>query len=188
MGNLLDITVFFTLLLALTLLIERILEVTKVIYDFIDGRFNFYKYWTTRTQAFKHQLIQRVEAFRHTDSAILHAIVKRFDELILNNQGTYGGSVIVISADAVRTGAVRLMFKIFGVLLGILIAYCLHIDFVDLYNETPLDAASWQHQVHLLLSGIGLGLGSGPMHKIITTLERKQKDRAEAKKQQRSGT
>ena len=56
MEALLDVTVLFTLVLALAFVIERFLEVLKAIYDMLDSRLNWYKFWDKRTEGLKAYL------------------------------------------------------------------------------------------------------------------------------------
>jgi hypothetical protein len=91
----------------------------------------------------------------------------------------------VLSADVVRAAAVRTASKVIGVVLGIAFAFWQDVDLVALYHGLARDGTAkvcgLEHVLHVTLSGVALGLGAGPVHKLITAIERANKKRSEKK-------
>lgn len=180
-----EITVFFALVLALALLIERLLEVLKSLYDWVDSYYDLYHSWTRRAQKIAQKLQSRLRALEYLPPAMLRPLINRVYELLLNNQENgYFGSALVISGDLVRAGAVRLVCKLVGMGVGILIAYAFQIDLVQLWQPPawgPLAKIATEvmqiSNLRIIASGAVIGLGAGPVHKLITTLERQQAER-----------
>jgi Ca2+/Na+ antiporter len=164
------ISVLFLVVLALALLIERALEVLKAAYDIIDSKFDLYRFWTRRTRTTQQYIKNRLHVFEYVDIKSSAAIFNRFNELMLGPGNGYTGTVPMLCGDLVRAVWVRLACKIVGVALGIAGAFALRLDIVEA-------ARSAQHQptvIGMLLTGIAMGLGSGPVHKFIRLLEKKR--------------
>lgn len=180
-----DATVFFALVLAFALLIERLLEVTKSLYDWVDSRFNWYPVWSRRAESIAAELRRHMRMFEYVPPQMTRSAVNRVWELLLNKaEGGYAGNALVISGDLVRQAYVRLGCKILGMAVGVLLAFAFQIDLLAMWP-----ARSWPHlrwatsvlwenggNLRLVMSGLAIGLGAGPVHKLITTLERKQRE------------
>jgi hypothetical protein len=179
---LLDVTVLFALALAMALLIERLLEILKALYDLLDSKRDWYKFWTGRARRFAENLENRLRIFEYVEPKKAAEVLRRFNDLILNEQGGYAGEVPVLSGNLVRTLHVKVATKIVGIGLGIGVAFWSGIDLVSIWNEAAkggaweLKIASW---LRFILTGIAIGLGASPLHKIITTIERRREKRRE---------
>ncbi len=179
--SLLDVTVLFALALALALLIERFMEVLKAIYDLIDSRSNLHTFWTKRAKSLAAGLEKRLRIFQYVDPKKAASALQRFSDLILNEQGGYAGNVPLLAGDLVRTLYVKVASKIIGVSLGIVLAFWSGINLVAIWNDAAagsawvLNLAPW---LSFILTGIAIGLGASPLHKIITTIERRREKRS----------
>jgi hypothetical protein len=171
-----DVTIMFALVLALALLVERFLEVVKSGYDVLDSRMEWYHFWTDRAKAIQDRLERRLRVFEYVSPDAVQPVLNRVYELLLNNQGGYAGTALILSGDLVRAAGVRVGCKVLGMAVGVGLALWLNIDFVQLWqppNGRPLEL--WASPlVCTIASGIAIGLGSGPVHKIITTIERQR--------------
>jgi hypothetical protein len=164
------ISVLFLVVLAFALLIERALEVLKAGYDIIDSKFDICHYWTRQTRKTQKYIQDRLHVFEYVDVKSSAAIFNRFNDLLLGPGNGYTGTVPMLCGDLVRAVWVRLGCKIVGVALGIAAALALRLDIVEA-------ARSAQHQptvVGMLLTGIAMGLGSGPVHKLIRSIEKRR--------------
>jgi hypothetical protein len=169
------VTMLFALALALALLIERLLEVLKAGYDLIDSRYNFYKFWTRRANKIRDYAEKKLRVFDHVAPEKAAPVLDRFSEMLLNGQRGHSGAVPVLAGDLVRALWVRIFSKVIGMILGIAAAAAIKIDLVALWQlKDPGPAEPFSHY---LLTGIAIGLGSGPVHKLITTIEKRRKKR-----------
>ena len=177
-----QITVFFALALALALLVERLLEVLKSLYDVFDARLNLAAFWTRRARATAERLERRLRVFEYVSPDAVRPALNKVYELLLNNQGGYSGTALVLSGDLVRAAGVRLACKVVGMVVGVGVAVWLDIDFVRLWTPpAPIPHAPWEWAKGLptlVASGVAIGLGAGPVHKIITAIERRQAARS----------
>jgi len=175
-----EITVFLALALALALLVERLLEVLKSLYDVFDARLNLATYWSRRAADIADRLERRLRVFEYVSPDAVRPALNKVYELLLNTQGGYSGTALVLSGDLVRVAGVRLGCKIVGMAVGVALAFWLKVDFVALWKPPAgLPHAPWQWIVDhpsstLIASGVAIGLGAGPVHKIITAIERQQ--------------
>jgi hypothetical protein len=171
-----DVAVLCALALSLALLIERFFEVVKAALDLLDSRYDLHRLWTRRAERLRHLLERRLRAFRYLTPEQLQVGLTRMYDVLLHTPGSAQGGVPTISGDLVRAGVFRLIAKVGGMLIGIVLAWQLHIDLFVLWPSAtgagvPLPPVM-SETVRLVLTGAAIGLGAGPLHKIITTLER----------------
>jgi len=184
MNSLTSVTVLWLLALALSLLVERFIEIIKSIYDYVDGRRDWYKVWTRRALKLREELESKLHIFEYVGAKEAARVFNRVHDLLLNEKSDYSGTIPVISGDLVRVMAVKTSAKVLGIALGIAFAFAMQIDLVTLAINAAGEYAKWLKMIHseslrIILSGVVIGLGASPMHKIITTLERKRQKRQE---------
>ncbi len=187
MDSLLAVTARFAFVLALALLLERAMEALKSGYDLLDSRLDLNNFWTTRAYRMRGRLEKKLRRSEHARPKYAAGIFRRFSEMLLNAQGGYSGSVPVLSGDLVRAGAVKVGLKIVSIAIGITLAFAYGIDLVALWNSghAATDELSSFAKIlnsqgmHYILSGTAIGLGSGPVHKVITTIEKKRRRQRE---------
>ena len=183
MDILLNQTVVFVFILALALLIERLLEVLKSIYDFIDCRMGFDVYWTKKAVRLQQKLEDNIQALERVSPDRIKTLVKQYADKLV---GSGDNGVITISGDLLRATTVRFVAKLIAITLGILMALCFGLDLVKIWQDAatiklPTAGLTLEPVSRQIVTGIALGLGSAPLHKIITTIERQQKQKAAKK-------
>lgn len=167
------VTVLFASMLAFALLVERALEVLKAAYDLIDSKLDFHRFWTARTYRTQQYIEERLRVFEYVDGKGAAAVFNRFNELLLGPNNGYHGTVPMLCGDLVRGVWVRLFCKIIGVSFGIVIALTLKFDLLaaarpgDVSTITPTTLG-------MLATGVAIGLGAGPVHKLIRVAEKKR--------------
>lgn len=187
MEALLKVTVLFTLVLALSLVIERFIEILKAVYDLLDSRLNWHTFWTRQTIRLRDRLEKRMRIFEYVDPKMAASALYRFRDMILNEQGGYAGAVPILSGDLVRAFYIKVVFKCVAIGLGIGLALWLKIDLMGIWQNASTEPGKLRifiesPTIRFILSGMAVGLGSTPVHKIITMIERRQK-----KQQQKGG-
>ncbi len=175
-----EVTVLFTLTLALSLVIERILEILKAGYDLADSRLDWYHAWTRRAEKLRDFVERRLRLSQYVSVERLKPILDQFSDRLLNGQGTYPGTLPVISGDLVRAAWVRIGAKLLAVVLGIGLAYLCQVDLLSIWQHPEAKELIYQPR-QAWLSGVAIGLGSGVVHKLITTLERKRDEHVAGK-------
>ena len=171
------VTVTFALVLALALLVERFLEVLKSLYDWIDSHWDFYHVWTRVAHWTRDRLERRLQLLEYLPPEAAQSVVNRVNELLLNTQGGYDGSALMLSGDLVRAAGVRLGCKVVGIAAGIMLATSFGIDIVTLWptpDQLPIPVLWGSDALRRVVTGIVIGLGASPVHKIITTIERRR--------------
>jgi hypothetical protein len=180
------VTVLFVLVLALAFVIERVLEIAKATYDMIDSRFDLHHFWTRRTRRTQQYIERRLRVFEYVEPKMASAFLQRFDDMILDERSGYDGTIPMLAGDLVRAAWVRSALKVLGMALGITLAFALELDLLtiaDAINEvgTASGTVGEPTTPGMLFTGLAMGLGAGPVHKLITSLEHRQERRAAAK-------
>jgi hypothetical protein len=185
-------TMLFTLVFAFSLVIERFLEVLKSAYDMVDSRYDLYKWWTGRAERIRDFLERRLRIFEYVSPDLATAFITKFSEmLVVPPTGENAGAVPVISGDLVRAVYVRVACKLIAIAIGVPLAFALRLDIFTLLRQvTVADCVGIKAlesvcnipigpTLATLATGITIGLGSGPVHKIITTIEKKRDEQAQ---------
>lgn len=176
-------TVFFALVLALALLIERLLEVLKAGYDLADSRLDWYHFWTRRAERLREKLERKLKTLRFVKPEQVAALLARFDDRFADGP-PQAGRVPVIAGDLVRAVGVKIAVKVVGVAVGIGLAFWLELNLVTYWTAAgaptvPAAPASGAEWLQLTFTGVAIGLGSGPVHKLIRLIESRQRRKAE---------
>lgn len=177
------VTMILALTLASALLIERLLEIVKAGVDLLDSRYDWHRFWTRRAERTQRFIERRLRVFMYVDPGQAAAFLGRFNEMLLGPADGYTGTVPMLSGDLVRAVWVRIGAKLVGIAAGIGLAFWFDIDLFYLSRgcppQPPLagDAGCAHTAWQFILSGMAIGLGSGPVHKLIRRLERKREQR-----------
>ncbi|MDH5181532.1 MAG: hypothetical protein OEZ39_15170 [Gammaproteobacteria bacterium] len=166
-------TVFFTLVLALSLLTERLIEMVKVLFDYLDLKLGWDKHWSHRAEKLHTKLKNILGYMMKTKPALQEKVLARYKDKVVDENS----AVLVISGDKIRVVFTQLAAKFIGIAFGIYLAYQFRID---LFNYVQVgkslhvveEILSDKTHLRIILSGVIIGLGSGPVHKVITTIER----------------
>ena len=183
MDVILNVTLLLALALALSLLIERALEVLKTGYDLIDSRCDLYKFWTKRTYKIRNSLENRLRVFEYVSAEKTAIVLDKFRSKLLNKTNSYSGEVPILSGDLVRAVYIKSISKIFAIGLGIAAAFAMKVDLVIIWQRTAdIDTFKILESINTpairkLISGVIIGLGSSPVHKLISSLEKKREEK-----------
>jgi hypothetical protein len=168
--------VLLTLAMFLAIGVERMLELARAIGDHFEARHGVWAAgkWTAKADRLRARIEVRLNNARSGDSAawqLVLSVVCRY----LGPPSQSSGGLMAISVEQVRCMSIRLRYKIVGILIGIELAAAFQIDIFELVNQElarePGQAITLPRGLGIVISGIAIGLGSGPVHKIITALE-----------------
>lgn len=178
MDVILEVTVLFTLSLALSFLIERIIEILKAYYYLLDSRRDWYKFWTKKTYKIRNALENKLRVIEFVGKKSTTNVLRKFEEKMLNVEESYSGTVPVLSGDLVRAVYIRTATKFISIIVGIGLAFWMKIDLIDIFQNAMSDTSYWivnikSDELRIGLSGVVIGLGTSSLHKVISTVEKK---------------
>ena len=162
-----------------SLIIERLLEVIKAGYDYLESKNNWVEYWNKR--AIKLQRRLNNKTLNPKDNGLYYSTVLG----LVGSTSRVGQVTPEISGSKVKGLSLKFIFKFLGVSVGILVAFMMQINIFDLIENLVNDSESdngfivlskinWPW-LELVVSGIVIGLGSTPIHKIITALDKRSR-------------
>lgn len=167
-----------TMALFYALLVERCTEVLMACLEYCEVRKDWQRFWRKRAQRLAQQLSQPGQGFWQQE--LQQAMVRYLTQ--------EANGVAVVSVAKVRLVMLQVVSKCVAVGLGIVLAFAFELNLavaLDQLNASSGEQAgryfsaqlpSW---LALLLSGIVMGLGAGPLHKVISALERARADNKE---------
>jgi len=163
------------LAMVLSIGIERLMELMRAVEDHLEARRGDTNKWQAKAERIRDRIEVRLEmakgAAPSTFQRVLSVVCLYMSPA---PQGTTG--LIAISADQVRTMSIRLRYKVISIVLGITLAWAFGLDLFVLVNQSIHEKDQYgiklPSELGTLLSGIAMGFGSGPVHKLIVALER----------------
>lgn len=184
MEVILKVTVLFTLVLALAFLIERLMEILKAIFDLLDSRFDWFKFWTRRTSNIAKKLEQKLKIFEYVQIQPVAKVLNRFQNMLLKKSTQNDHTFPVLSGDLVRSVMITVISKFLGMAMGIGLAFWMELDLILIWQGNAGNKAVWEIMIEnqalrFILTGMIMGLGSGPVHHFIRLIEKKHKFREE---------
>ena len=181
------------LAILLAMLIERMLEILRGTTDYFEAKSvakasvkpGYVDKWTAKAVTIRDTIELRLDAAKSGDPQDFNVVMRLLTWYIKKNESLQGGA-FVISADKIRALTIKVRYKVLGVILGLVFAFVLRIDLLELARlsqelasnpgASTLYQPSWYG---MALAGISMGFGAGPLHKIITALEKARKGRVE---------
>jgi hypothetical protein len=173
--------------LLISLVVERLLEIINGLYRLIEIKTNGYRYWNSKAERLQRRLqqIRQGDGDEESDSARTRAVRSRIIGSFLNRlrveESPYS-EVDSISAEKIRKYSVKFAAKFIGIIIGVAIALLADIDIFKLIDQmlnpdATLEYGQLAEFLHKVATGIAMGLGSGPLHKIILAMEKAKKNR-----------
>jgi len=172
-----------------SLLIERLLELVKALYDFLEVQLGFQDYWNRSAARLSRVLDEQLQGNR-VQAEVSKAVS---DYLRTDFPGLEG--VRALSADGLRSLTVKAVSKVLAIMLGLMLVLGMDINLlalIDVLNAQayPDDANVENYRAYFstrdipawlgeIITGVAIGLGSSPVHKIISSLEKSRKQRTD---------
>lgn len=167
--------ILMALALVLAIGIERLLELLRAVEEYREARNHNAEPWLARAERLRDRLAVRLEIAKGADPSLFQralTLVGRY----LSPAPAGSGALFVISCDQLRTLTIKLACRLYGIALGIAFAAGFQLDLFELVNASihqqdglRITLPGW---LGVALSGVAMGLGAGPVHKLITALER----------------
>ncbi len=176
--------IMLTAAIFFALIIERLLEIAKSIYDFIEAKKDFSSFWNQRAISIRERLQNRLEKAK--ENKLQKTVFEYLASRYVNAEHPGYEGTPVISANQLRSFTIKSVSKTIGAILGITVAFYLGINVFTLiaqWTNSPEAISLGLFQVDLpnwlecTITGVIMGLGSGPMHKFISALERARRGR-----------
>ena len=187
MEGLTHTTVLFTLVLALSFVVERLLELLKTVYDVLDSRLDWHRFWTQRAIRLRDRLVNELRILEYASPRQIATVLARFSAAMLGEQSESNATVPVIAGDLARVMGIKVGARLLAIAVGVGLAVIFSIDLVDvvakLVDPKVNIAGELPRGLRIFITGAFLGLGSGPVHKFIVLIERR---RAESDKKEES--
>ena len=166
----------------LALVIERLIEILKGVYDVLEAKYGGAKFWNRRAATLQRRLHYILQSFG-TDRPPSNAERLRLRAALWQlrpNDPAYG-TAPAISAAKLRTVWVKNVSKVLSIVLGVTVALVANLNIFDLVDASlgtgDTTNAILSGSIGVLLTGVAMGLGSGPLHKVIAALERAKRRR-----------
>lgn len=172
------------LAMILALIIERLVEIVKSVLYHLEAKADASKRWTERAERVRNRLEVRLDQCKAGDQQgfdLIMALASRY----LSESAPSQGGLIAVSADKLRTMTLKVWLKSLSVVMGISAAFLFNIDIlvlVDLAMQEPAGQEVYAPGFFgTLLAGFSMGLGAGPIHKMISALEEARELRRKAR-------
>lgn len=170
-----------TLAMILAIAIERLLEIIRSIRDYVEARNASYYQdkWYARADRLRQHLEKRLDNAKGGNRKVFNTVLTIVARELSVNPDERDAS-LAISVDKVRSASIRLRYKTLAVALGIAFAFLFRLDILELVQISTdqstmgpqdlnhIQASAWG----MIITGIAMGFGAGPVHSLITAMEK----------------
>jgi hypothetical protein len=173
-----------TLALFLSLGIERALELFRALFDHLEARRGkaAAKEWRKKAEKLRDLIEAHLENARAAGSKSALQTALFIACRHLGPPSAASGGLMAISAEQVRKTSIRLRYKLLAVTTGVLFAILFKLNIFLLVDEylgkaPASEVPAWLGTLGVVVTGIAMGFGAGPVHAMITALERARQTR-----------
>jgi len=186
---------------------ERLLELIRALIEHVEAlRPGSMDRWQKKAEALRNRIEFRLNNAGASDSSVFRAVLSLACRY-LSPPTPESGELIAIHVKELRKMSLRVRCKVIGIVIGIGVAFLFQLDIFALVKEsaspdvnTGVEAAAteearaafnkaWKAAISfpfelpawlgMIISGVAMGLGAGPVHKMISALERARRTRME---------
>lgn len=181
METILTVTYLYLIVLLLALLVERMMEIIIVFWNYAEWKFSAHEFWDRRTRKLLRKFSTKAHSKLLAGTITVLGLGRRIQHYTKSDEGIRPGNVIIFSSKAVRGGVIRTLAFITTSIIGITLCTLAGINFFEIMRSSLvengvgvalLDAIGTDVQV--VFSGVIIGLGAEPVHHIITSLEHRR--------------
>jgi len=168
----------FFLVLLLALLVERIMEILSGIREYLEWKTGMHHFWNRQTTRLKkkYENIGRGKILGRVLN--LSPLTRQVEYAARSRKRGHSGLVVILSSEAVRKAIIAGASRIMASLIGILICYYSKINLIEIFEKELPDTVdkltNWSVFLQYIISGIVIGLGSEPVHNLITNMEERR--------------
>lgn len=177
-----DLVVLYLQILLLALLVERVMEVLMSAWKYAEWKWGMHRFWNKRARRLQKRFETQAHRNVFTRVLSLTPIARQARDYTRADDGLHRGNLVIIDGTLVRRVAVTVGARIVASVLGVLLCWVASINFVELIRAVATEAGGTlssllggiPSSVQIIISGILIGLGSEPVHRIIQNLERRR--------------
>ncbi|MBN2090536.1 hypothetical protein JW964_13060 [candidate division KSB1 bacterium] len=178
--SVLNITLIFFILIVAATIIERLLEFVSILIEYFEPKLKLDKFWYFLAQKIQKAIVHQFEKLEarnpKTRQLVFNAI-----KAITYKRSTAPGEPIVLRIDFIRKVMLHVIMQVFGILMGILLAFLTHMNIFTMINTLEITEIRIPFVLGVLVTGILIGSGTSPVHSIIKYAEdRKESQKREA--------
>jgi hypothetical protein len=177
--------VLYLKILLLALLVERVMEVLMSAWEYAEWKRAMHRFWNRRARRLQRRFETQARRNVFTRVLSLTPITRQARAYTRADDGLHRGNLVIIDGTLVRRVAVTVGARTVASILGILLCWVASINFVELIRAVALEEGTalstllggipaW---LQITVSGILIGMGSEPVHRIIQNLERRREQR-----------
>ncbi len=182
MNTVLEISYLFMTVLLLALLIERVLEVLGGIWNYFEWKLKMNRFWNGKAEKLKRKFENKAKSQILLKVLDLTPLTRQLRYATRDKKEGHSGKLTIISSAMIRQSVIALSSRLIASILGVIFCAATNVNFVVIFQKAMGFEAgkltSWPVWFQLTISGIVIGLGSEPVHSLITSMEKRRATRA----------
>ena len=177
-----ELLVLYLKILLLALLVERVMEVLMSAWEYAEWKRAMHLFWNKRAQRIQRRFETQAHRNVFTRALSLTPIARQARAFTRADDGLHRGNLVIIDGTLVRRVAVTVGARTVASVLGVLLCWVASINFVELIREVAMEDGTTLSTLlggipiwlQIFVSGILIGMGAEPVHRIIQNLERRR--------------
>ncbi len=176
------ITYLLFIYILMATFVERLLEVLISIYNYVELKLNFYRFWNRKTEIYQKRF-DRLYGYQGGNAPQTHKILNWVLWKVISARAYVGGKEI-ISAELIRANYVRVGVRVLAFLLSLGFAWFiksnLQIDLVTIIETLLPENVMYGKIVDItrfdtlrvILTAAAISIGTEPLHQVISEIEK----------------
>ncbi len=175
------VTYVFFIFLILAIVTERMVEILISFFKYLEYKTHFYPYWNKRAIALSKKL-STLSSFQLEGDSSGKIAQLFFWQFLKSTVSSDSAKNFKISTQLVRMRSIQFISRVLTIAIGILLSYAFYrsnqsVDLITVINErltfiplATLEKMSVNYKI--LISGLIIGTGVEPIHKMISNFEK----------------
>ena len=184
MDNIVEFTSMATIVLLLSLLVERIMEVLSAARDYLEWKYRWDRYYNSKAEKLKEKYENEAKSQILFRVLTLTPLVRQIRHATRAHRKGHSSAITVISAEMIRHSILQSSSWVASSIIGIIFCMLSHINVLAFFSEQlPAQAGQvllkWPEPLQIVIGGVLVGLGSQPIHNMIVSMEKKRASKAQ---------
>ena len=182
-----ELTKMYLLVMLLALTVERIMEVFSSVWSFIEWKAKMYVFWNNKAKKLKRKFERKAKSQILLRKFNLDQLIQQISYATKAAKERHSGKLTIISAEMIRQTSIAAVSRVVASILGVIFCAATNVNLIAIFEDAipiaGLKLTNWPLWIQLTISGIVIGLGSEPVHSLVTSLDKRREGRKESQKQ-----
>ena len=182
-----ELTKMYLLVMLLALTVERIMEIFSAVWSFIEWKAKMNVFWNNKAEKLGRKFERKAKSQILLRKFNLDQLIQQISYATKAAKERHSGKLTIISAEMIRQTSIAAVSRVVASILGVIFCAATNVNLIVIFEDAipiaGLKLTNWPLWIQLTISGVVIGLGSEPVHSLVTSLDKRREGRKESQKQ-----